>query len=172
MASIAQPMSWLTQNRARRYGKLVLGGLLTAIIGGFFAALFTYYATVRINTNSALQQQYLAAVQEFTATGSKIDASVTDLADAVADAGKASELSDARKEVRQAIAAHAAATQSLQQVVGKGNIEAYLTGLGTLRTLIDDTNNAKAVVRASQARFDLMHNRTLMVAEARRRIYG
>lgn len=164
-------MSWLTPDRARRYGKLLIGGLLTAIIGGFFAALFTYYATVRLNTETALQQQYLAAVQEFNATGAKVDASVTDLADSIADTGRATEVAGARKEARQAIAAHAAATQGLQQIVGKGNIDSYLEGLGALRTLVDSTKDAKAAMRVSQARFDLMHNRTLMVAEARRRIY-
>lgn len=171
MASIAQSMSWLTPDRARRYGKLVIGGLLTAAIGGFFAALFTYYATVQINSESALQQQYLAAVQDFTATGAKLDASVTDLADAIADKENRSDVAEVRKEVRQAIAAHAAATQGLQQIVGKGNIDAYLVGLGTLRGVVDGTKDAQAAMRASQARFDLMHNRTVLVTEARRRIY-
>lgn len=172
MASVAQPMSWSNRSRAAHYLKLVLGGLATAAIGGFFAALFTYYATIRVNTANALQQQYLAAVQEFISTGSKLDASITDVADVVLDKDGPAKLDDARKSARQAIAAHTAAAQSLEPVIGTGNVKAYLEGVGALRLLLDDTRTAHQLLRTSQARFDVMHNRTLIVAEARKRIYG
>ncbi|CAN0584451.1 unnamed protein product [Laminaria digitata] len=37
--------------------------------------------------------------------------------------------------------------------------------------MVDDTNNGARAFETSQARFDLMENRTVMVREARRRIY-
>lgn len=172
MASAPPSSPWLTPERAREYGKLLLGGLLTAIAGGFFAAVFTYYATVNLNTSNALQQQNLAAVQEFVATGAKVDAAITEITDVIADKDDEKELREARKEARQAIAAHAAAAQSVAQVVGTGNTKAYLVGLGTLRTLVDSTGNPRGALQTSQARFDVLYNRTLIVAEARKRIYA
>lgn len=149
--------------------KLVLGGLATAVLGGLFAALFTYYATERLNNKAALQQQYLAAVQDFNSTGAHLDASITELADNVLDG---LEVRQARREARQAIAAHVAATQALSPLMGTGNVAAYMKGLATLRLLVDQTGNSSAALRTSRARFDLMHNRTIMVSEARRRIAG
>ncbi|MFZ3484180.1 hypothetical protein [Sphingomonas sp. 3-13AW] len=169
MASAAPPTPWLTPERAKRYLKLAIGGLATAILGGFLAALFTYMFTARLNQEAALQQQYLAAVQEFVATGAVVDASVTGLADSVLDAEG---IKAGRREARQAIAAHVAATQSLSQVIGTGNSDAYMEGLATLRKLVDETTDVQSALRASRARFDLMDNRTIIVAEARRRIYG
>lgn len=172
MGIAATSTSWLTARRARKYGSLALGGLLTAAIGGFFAALFTYYATVQLNTSNALQQQQLASVQEFNSTGAKVDASVTDFADAVTDKASKTDLDAARKEVRQSIAAHTVATQGLAQVVGTANVDEYLSGLGKLRSFVDKAVTPAATLDASQARFDIMYNRTLLTDEARRRIYN
>ena len=169
MASATPLMRRIRPAQLILWAKLAAGGLATALVGGFLAALFTYYFTAQLNEESTLQQQYLAAVQDFNATGARVDASVTELADTVLDGD---EVREARKEARQAIAAHVAATQSLTQVVGQGNVDAYMTGLATLRTLVDQTENPGAALRTSRARFDLMSNRTVMVAEARRRIYG
>ena len=121
-----------------------------------------------INTEASLQQQYLSAIQDFSATGAKVDASITELADTVLD-GQG--LTDARREARQAIAAHAAASQSLSQVVGQGNVDEYVQGLATLRLLVDDTNGKINALKTSNARFDLMDNRVVMINEARRRVY-
>lgn len=169
MASAVPSTPWLTPERAKRYLKLALGGLLAAVLGGFMAAWFTYLFTARLNHEAAVQQQYLAAVQDFISTGARVDAAVTGLADSVLDGEGVGE---ARKEARQAIAAHVASTQSLSQVVGEGNSGAYMEGLATLRTLVDDTDDAQAALKASRARFQLMENRSIIVAEARRRIYG
>lgn len=172
MASAPPSPAWLTRDRVVSVSKLAIGGLLTAIAGGFFAAVFTYYATVRVNTSNALQQQNLAAVQEFVSSGAKVDASITEIADVIADKDDGEKLVDARKEARQAIAAHAAATQSIVQIVGTGNAAAYLDGLGTLRTLVDTTKDSQEALRTSQARFDVLSNRTVIVSEARKRIYS
>lgn len=172
MASAPPSPAWLTRDRVLSFSKLAVGGLLTAIAGGFFAAVFTYYATVSLNTSNAVQQQNLAAVQEFVSSGAKVDASITEITDVIADRDDAEKLVDARKEARQAIAAHAAATQSIVQIVGTGNAAAYLKGLGALRTLVDTTKDPQEALRTSQARFDVLSNRTLIVAEARKRIYS
>src|SRR5690606_15182371 len=139
------------------YLKIGLGGLVTAAIGGLFAAWFTYMFTAKLNHDAMVQQQYLAAVQEFIATGASVDASVTGLSDSILDDDGVTE---GRKDARQAIAAHVAATQSLAQVVGTGNAAAYMEGLATLRTLVDQAEDVQSALRASRARFDLMDNRT------------
>ncbi len=140
-----------------------------ALVTGLCAAYFTYLFTAKLNTESANQQQNLAAVQEFNSSGAKVDAAITDLADDVIDK---EDVKQTRKEVRQAIAAHVAATQALAPVMGTGNVEEYMRGLATLRRLVDQTGDAGAALRTSHARFDLMENRQTMLAEARRRIYG
>lgn len=143
--------------------------IVSSVFGGLLAAVFTYAVTTRLNNESALQQQYLAAVQDFTSTGAKVDASVTELADTVLDGQRTL---NARKEARQAIAGHVAASQGLVQVIGQGNVDEYMKGLATLRLLIDKTDDKGAALKTSKARFVLMDNRTAIVAEARRRIYG
>lgn len=168
MASNA-PVTLARDPRVWHYVRLAIGGILTAAIGGLFAAFFTYMFTARQNTEAALQQQYLSAVQEFISSGSRVDASITDLADSILDGQN---VRDARQEARQAVAAHVAATQSLSQVVGKGNSNLYMEGVATLRTLVDEANSAQSVRKLSSARFDLMENRGVIVQEARKRIYG
>lgn len=169
MASAPPLSTRVSRAQLIHWGKLAFGGLLTALAGGFFAALFTYGFTAKLNNEAALQQQYLVAVQEFNATGAQVDAAITELADTVLDS---SDVSQARKEARQAISAHVAATQALAPLMGTGNVEAYMEGLATLRVMVDQTGDIRAALRTSRARFELMDNRQLMLTEARRRIYG
>lgn len=168
MAAASPPFAQFTRAQLIHVIKLGLGGLATALVGGFFAAFFTYYATAKLNTESALQQQYLVAVQDFNATGAKVDAAITELADNVSDG---QEVAQARREARQAIAAHVAATQALAPLMGKGNVAEYMKGLATLRLMVDNTDGKSAALKTSKARFTLMDNRNTMIAEARRRIY-
>lgn len=169
MAAASPPFARFDRAQLVNMIKLGLGGLLTALVGGAFAALFTYYATAKLNNEAALQQQYLVAVQDFNATGAQVDATITELADNVLDG---QEVAQARREARQAIAAHVAATQALAPLMGKGNVAEYMKGLATLRMMVDDTDGRSAALKTSKARFTLMENRTTMIAEARRRIYG
>lgn len=165
MATSAHMHLDITPERAKRWMKYAIGALVT----GFIAAVFTYGFTAKLNTESALQQQNLAALQEFISTGSKLDASVTNLSDSLLDNDN---LLAEKKTVREAIAAHASAAQSLIQFVGKDNIDAYLVGVGTLRELVDATGDVNSAMQTSQARFDVMHNRTKIIEEARENIYG
>jgi len=165
MASSAHIHLNVTPDRAKRWMKYAIGALVT----GFIAALFTYAFTAKLNTESALQQQNLAALQEFISTGSKLDASITNLSDTLLDGD---DLLAEKKVVREAIAAHASASQSLVQIVGKDNIDAYLVGVGMLRELVDSTGDVNSAMQTSQARFDVMHNRTKIIEEARENIYG
>lgn len=169
MAEASPPFAQLSRAQLITAIKLGLGGLATALVGGFFAALFTYYATAKLNNESALQQQYLVAVQDFNATGAQVDAAITELADNVLDGN---EVALARREARQTIAAHVAATQALAPIMGEGNVAEYMQGLATLRVMVDDTDGRSAALKTSRARFTLMENRTVMIAEARQRIYG
>lgn len=171
MASAAPPItgSPLSADRAWHYVRLGFGLILSAALGGLLSAGFTYLFTEKQNHEAVVQQQYLAAVQDFVGSGARVDAAVTGLSDSLIDAQG---VRDGRREARQAIAAHVAATQGLSQVIGKGNSDAYMEGLATLRTMVDDAKDVKTALTASNARFDLMENRTIIVAEARRRIYG
>ncbi|RKF23393.1 hypothetical protein D6851_02670 [Altericroceibacterium spongiae] len=169
MTTAAPPFAHVTRAQLINWIKLAAGGLATALVGGFFAAVFTYYATAKLNNEAALQQQYLVAVQDFNSTGAKVDAAITELADNVLDG---QEVAQARREARQAIAAHVAATQALAPLMGKGNVAEYMKGLATLRLMVDDTDGRSAALQTSKARFTLMENRTVMIAEARQRIYG
>lgn len=168
MASSPPMFPPMTRDRVLQWTKLALGGLATAVLGGLFAAFFTYVFTAKLNNESALQQQYLVAVQDFNSTGAKVDASITELADTVIDGD---EIKQSRKEARQAIAAHVAATQALSPLMGTGNVKAYMEGLATLRGMVDQTGDVRAALQTSRARFDLMDNRQIMIAEARKRIY-
>lgn len=151
---------WDTVSRSSAVGAVALA---------LFTSALTYALTTQQNHEAAVQQQRLAALQTFIESGSKLDASVTDLVDSVGDR---TDVIDAKKETRQALAAHAAASQSIEPIVGKANVEAYLGGVGTLRTIVDETANPSAALTTSQARFDVMHNRTVIVAEARKRIFS
>lgn len=158
--SWSQLTSWFKANA---------GTVTFAVFTALLTAILTYVVTAQLNTNSAVQQQNLAALQRFVETGSQVDASVTELTDAVADVEG---LSTAKKDVRRSLAAHAAASQDLKVVVGKANIDAYLDGMGTLRDLVDHVDDPREAFKASQARFDVMHNRTVIVSEARKNIYS
>lgn len=164
----AAPAAFFRDPRVMHYIRLALGGLATALIGGFLGAYFSYLFTARANSEAALQQQYLSAVQEFVASGSTLDASITDLGDSILDG---QDVRRARQDARRAVAAHVASTQSLSQVVGEGNSSLYMEGLATIRTLVDGANNAATAERLSNARFDLMDNRGVIVKEARKRIF-
>lgn len=169
MASAPSVRAPMTRAQMIHWIKIAIGGLAAAVAGGLFAAYFTYLFTAKLNNEAALQQQYLVAVQDFNGTGARLDASITELADNVIDSAG---IAEGRKEARQAIAAHVAATQALSPLMGTGNVKAYMAGLATLRRLVDQTANPSAALQTSRARFDLMDNRAIMVREARRRIYG
>ncbi len=169
MASVPPIRTPVSRAQLVHWGKLAIGGILTALVGGFFAALFTYGFTAKLNSESALQQQYLSAVQEFNSSGARVDAAITELSDNVLDG---IDVAQARREARQAIAAHVAATVALSPLMGTGNVKEYMKGLGTLRVMVDRTGDSREAFRTSKARFDLMDNRQIMLAEARRRIYG
>jgi hypothetical protein len=142
--------------------------VIAAFLGAVLAALFTYYVTERLNAKSSVQQQYVASVQDFAATGARVDAAVTNLGDATVDK---EDVDAAKKEARQAIAAHAASTLALRPIIGKGNVETYMVGVAEMRHLVDSTNDVPAARRASKGRFALIDNRNDVIAEARRNIY-
>lgn len=168
MASSPPVTPLLTQANILRWVKIAIGGLSTALVGGLIGALLSYHFTAKLNNESALQQQYLLAAQDFNSTGAKVDSSITELTDGVVDKDS---LKDARKEARQAIAAHVAATQNLSIVLGKQNVDNYMIGLAKLREYVDSANTPGEALLASNARFTLMSNRNLLLNEARKRIY-
>jgi hypothetical protein len=168
MSNAAHPKPQRGFARLRPEGGKWIEMIATAFLGAVFAALFTYAVTERLNRQSSVQQQYVASVQDFAATGARVDAAVTDLADAAVDKG---DVEAAKKEARQAIAAHAASTLALRPIIGKGIFEAYMAGVADMRLLVDSTGDVPAAARASKGRFALIDNRNKVIDEARRNIY-
>ncbi len=150
--------SWATKSAA-------LGAITLALM----TAALTYLVTAHLNSEATVQQQQLAALQTFISTGAEVDANVTDLVDAID--GETS-VAEAKRATRHAISAHAAAAQSIEPIVGRKNLEVYQSGVGILRNLVDASSDPVSALRTSQARFDVMHNRTQIVAEARKHIYS
>lgn len=142
--------------------------MLTAFLGALLAGACTYYLTQKLNKETAVQQQHLASVQDFAATGARVDAAISTLADAAIDEDG---VNQAKKEARQAIAAHAASALALRPVIGRGNVEAYMAGVAELRVLVDAAGDVPAAARASKGRYALIDNRNRVVEEARRRIF-
>jgi hypothetical protein len=164
MASAAPVPNLTFAERFRKWFGHVPALLLTLLACGL-----TYFLTVKANDHSALQQQYLGALQQFDQTGSAMDVSVTSLADAVREERG---VADAKRNALNAIAVHAGASQALNEIVGRENMNAYQRGVGRLTDLVEATADLHSAVQASQARFDVMHNRNLIRDEARRNIYG
>lgn len=146
------------------FTKMFVAAFLSAVLAG----AFTYVYSRKLQAEASVQQQYVASVQDFAATGGRVDAAITNLADAAVDQDSVAE---AKKEARQAIASHAAATLALEPIIGKGNVEAYMLGIADMRTLVDATGDVPAATRASKGRFALIDNRNVIIAEARRNIY-
>lgn len=172
MASAAPPSSRPFSARARAlsgYLAKLFDGFGPIFLGAVLAGLFTYGVTSKLNRDASLQQQELAALSDFSATGAKVDAAITQLMDNAYDKV---EIGDAKKEARQALAGHAASTLGLMPVLGKGNVEAYMQGVAELRILVDRAGDLPATKQASRGRFALIDNRIAMIAEARRRIYS
>ena len=149
-----------------RTNKVLSGVGAIALI--LVTAVVTYFATARLNNEASVQQQYLLALQDFNRTGAALDVAITNLADAVVDERG---VEAARQGARRAIAEHVGACQGLAEIVGRANMAEYAFGLSKLREYVDDTRNPRSAMLASQARFDLMHNRAIIATEARKQIY-
>lgn len=173
---MALPSIWKQIRRA--YGAVstvASAAMKSPVVGAIALALLTtaltYMVTARLNTESAVQQQQLAAIQTFISSGADVDTSITNLSDAAASGQGVDE---AKREARRALSAHAAAGLSIEPIVGKENLKAYMVGVGTLRELVRNVRagDGQSAMDASQARFDVMHNRTQIIAEARKNIYS
>lgn len=164
MASV-MPLSHPTfTDRAKGW----LGVGISAVLSALLAAGLAYIFTVRANDRTSLQQQYLISLQQFEQTGGAMDVGVTNLADAVRERRNVPE---AKRNALRAIAEHAGSVAALNPIVGRANMEAYMAGVSTLTDRVEDTTDLRSAMRASQARFDIMHNRTVIREEARNNIY-
>jgi len=146
---------------------LVLKGIgAVALVG--LTAVVTYMFTARLNVETAIQQQQMAALQQFEDSGARLDSSLSLFADALLDHRG---VEDARKEVRTALTLHASQANALSSMVGTGNADQYLRGLGDLRRFADTTTDAQTAMRTAQAHVTLMDYRVRMAALARQNIY-
>lgn len=155
---------------ARKHVNWGLGiKVLGAISLVFLTAWVTYLFTARLNVETALQQQQMAAVQQFEESGARLDTSLSLFADALLDG---SGVAEARKEVRTAIILHASQANALRDVVGNGNVDQYLRGLAELREFADNATDPRTAMVVAQQHVNLMDYRVRMVELARRNIYS
>lgn len=154
----AQPR-WSTGPLAKALGAIALI-ILTAIT--------TYAVTARLNVETALQQQNAAALQEFEKSGGQMDVALSVYVDTLLDRG---DTKAARNDVRTAITMHTSQTNALRSLVGSGNVDQYIDGLGDLRQFADDVNGRLTAKKMAQQHVNLMDYRVKMVSMARQNIY-
>lgn len=151
----------------RRFAVPIMSGL-KAIALVALATVATYFATSHQNVESALQQQNAAAVQQFEASGSQMDAALSLYVDALLD-GR--DVAQARKDARAAITLHAAQASPLRPLAGNGNVDQYVNGLGDLRKFADDADGRLTAKTMAQQHVNLMAYRVKLVSLARGNIY-
>lgn len=169
MSASVQAATPITFERFIQRAKPFVAWFLAALAGAVIGSAVSYQFQSQLNNRAALQQQYMGALQLFNQTGTAMDVSITNLADAVVEKRP---IADAKEKARIAIGDHLSAAQALAEIVGRKNMETYMSGVGTLRELVDGASDAKSMMQASQARFDIMHNRTIIRAEAQENIYS
>jgi len=131
--------------------------------------ILTFVATARLNVETAVQQQQMAALQQFEESGARLDASLSLFADALLDKKG---VEDARKEVRTALVLHASQANALRAMVGDGNVDQYLGGLRELRQFADTATDPQTAMRTAQQHVTLMDYRVKLAGLARKSIYS
>lgn len=155
--AMTRPKVWSTVWAAA--GAVALAGL---------TAVLTYFATARLNVETAVQQQQSAAIQQFEQSGSQMDASLSLFVDALLDKQG---VKDARKDVRSAITVHGSQAASLTPLAGEGNVSQYVKALGDLRTFADAAQDPRSARKMAQQHVNLMAYRQKLVALAKSNVY-
>lgn len=140
---------------------------LTSLVAALLAASLAWYVTASTNANMTIQQQEIAAVNQFDESGASLDSSMSDFIDGLADG-----IVDpaVRKSLRTAIALHAAKSQRLVNIVGGKPVENYTIGLGRLREMVDAAENVTTGMAAAQLHADILANKKRMSEAAWARI--
>jgi hypothetical protein len=113
----------------------VTGGLLLWAI----TASFQWYVARQDAREATVQTYNLSRVAAFRDSGAELDKKVAAFNDAAAEGQS---LSEARQNVRDAMADHAAKTFAMQDAFGKAATNRYSDELKTLQTAVEDTKDA------------------------------
>lgn len=151
----------------RRFAGPIISGLKALALVAI-TTIATYCATSHQNIESAQQQQNVAAVQQFEASGAQMDAALSLYVDALLDKR---DVAQTRKDVRAAITLHGAQAAPLRALAGKGNVDQYVDGLGALRGFADDADGRLSAKTMAQQHVNLMAYREKLTALARKNIY-
>lgn len=103
-----------------------------------------------------VQQQEMAAINQFDESGANLDSSMSDFIDGIADRKVDPSV---RKSLRTAIALHAAKSQRLANIVGSKPVENYTIGLGRLREMVDAADDVTTGMTAAQLHADILANK-------------
>lgn len=136
--------------------KRLLWSGLTAVLAALLAALLAWYVTSRTNARMVVQQQEIAAIDQFDSSGANLDSTMSDFIDDVVDGDPRPDL---RKALRSAIALHAAKAQRLTNIVGQKPIEEYTAGLGQLRIMSDEAEDVQSGIVMAQLHANILANK-------------
>jgi hypothetical protein len=126
------------------------------IIAALLAATLAWFVTARTNAVMIEQQQDYALINKFDETGARLDSSMSDFLDSVAD-GQDNPI--AKKSLRTAISEHGATAQRMANVIGNGSVETYSNGLGRLYEMVDGTKDVQSGMTAAQLHADILANK-------------
>ncbi len=129
---------------------------LTSLFAALLAACLAWYVTANTNASMTVQQQEMAAINQFDETGANLDSSMSDFIDGLADRKVDPSV---RKSLRTAIALHAAKSQRLANIVGSNPVENYTIGLGRLREMVDAADDVTTGMTAAQLHADILANK-------------
>lgn len=147
--------------------KTLMWGGLTSLFAALLAACLAWYVTASTNAEMTIQQQEMAAVNQFDESGANLDSSMSDFIDGLAD-GRVDPA--VRKALRTALALHAAKSQRLANIVGSRPVEDYTIGLGRLREMVDAAEDVPTGMTAAQLHADILANKKRISEVAWKRI--
>ena len=125
--------------------KPALGWLIPMLLTASATAWLSYYYNQKANTLLVIQQQKNVDLQQFRASGSKLEQSLGALSDALA---LEEDLGPAQREMRTAIALNLADAIAVRHLLGSEETDKYIESLASLRETVDrlDTVESGAVL--------------------------
>lgn len=137
------------KERFGKAGTFVLGAFVSALVAGPVA----YHYATRANTVMVVQQNTLAAVQQFESTGASLDNAVRQFSDSlVARRG----VDEARQGLRAAVAGHSSQVFTMRDTLGEADYRRYMAVLVQLRDRADNADDAREGVQVWQSAVDLI----------------
>lgn len=123
--------------------------------------------TSKSNSEMADRQREEDQIGQFQSTAALLDTSIGTFSDALVDQ---SEVNEARKAMRAAIARHSADVNAMQRLLGEGDAMQYLAGLANLRRLVEETTEPTNAMPMAQQVIDLLEIRQSLIKKVEGRL--